>query len=187
MYSARKRKGKNKKKASPKQQTTGEIQRYFSSTHEASPATKMVDPTRFVHHEGLPFRIPLILQRPRVLQAGFDTPAVFRSDPQGSQNLPLTLRADAELRVLLQALPTRSDIEALIGKFEASNCKELMVVKKSVKVLSDWMESGGSSWQLCRNGCLWWRPNRHRRQLRYSPNSSSLKNLKIAAGETIYG
>lgn len=49
--------------------------------------------------------------------------AVFHSDSQDSLHQPLTLRAGAELRALLQALPTRTDIEALIGRLEAIHRK----------------------------------------------------------------
>lgn len=74
-----------------------------------------------------------------------DTPAVFHSDPQSSQHQPLTLRADAELRALLQAFTTRSNIETLIGRLEATQRKELATVKKDVKALSNRLGAGEAS------------------------------------------
>lgn len=47
--------------------------------------------------------------------------------------------------MLLQALPTRSDTEALVGSLEASHCKEIMAVRKKVNALSNRMGTGESS------------------------------------------
>lgn len=57
-------------------------------------------------------------------------PDILHPDLQSSQHQPLTLRADAELWALLQALPTRSDIKALISKLEATHHRELVAMKK---------------------------------------------------------
>lgn len=54
------------------------------------------------------------------------------------------LQADDELRALLRALPTRTDMEALISKLEATHCKEMAVVKNDVKALADRMDAGES-------------------------------------------
>lgn len=80
MYSAGKRKGKNKKKPSPKPQKSGEILRYFREIQEAFPTAKMADPALLSFHEGQlltdPSASPTTLS---VSERGLDTPAVFCS------------------------------------------------------------------------------------------------------------
>lgn len=101
---------------------------------------------------------PLNVQQPRdpsvspsssfAPEVDFNTPAVFSSNPQESQHphlTPLTPRADAELRVLLQALPTRSDIETLVGRLEATHRKEITAVWQEVRTLTEWMGAEESS------------------------------------------
>lgn len=113
------------KKTTHTPRAEGEIQRFFTQTQEAPKLAKMADHTTS-HHEGTH------PQEPSVSPAASDasevyseTQAVFHSEPQYSQQQPLTLRADTKLQALLQALPTRMDIEALIGKLEATHQKEM--------------------------------------------------------------
>lgn len=62
-----------------------------------------------------------------------DTPAALRSDPPVSSQKPPTLRVDAELKFLLQALPTKADIKALIDRLEETHRQELQDIKKDVQ------------------------------------------------------
>lgn len=55
------------------------------------------------------------------------------------------LGADAELKAILQALPTRSDIEALVRRVEAAHRKEIRAVKQEVQALNTRLTSGESS------------------------------------------
>lgn len=61
-----------------------------------------------------------------------NTPPAPSTDPQNFPHLSLTYRADAELKSILQALPTKADIEALVGHVETANRKELRAVKQKV-------------------------------------------------------
>lgn len=74
-----------------------------------------------------------------------DIPAAFLSDPRGLPCPTLTYRADAELRSLLQALPTRADIEALIGRVEEMHRQELRAVKTDVQALTTRLATGEST------------------------------------------
>lgn len=58
---------------------------------------------------------------------------------------PLMFGADEELRAILQALPTKADIETLIGRVEAAHRKELHAVKQEVHSLSDRLTAGETS------------------------------------------
>lgn len=49
------------------------------------------------------------------------------------------------LRALLRDLPTRSDIEAWVGKLEAAHRKYITAVRKAIKQLTDRVDSGESS------------------------------------------
>lgn len=66
-------------------------------------------------------------------------------EPSQTPHKPLTLRVDAELRALLQALPIRADIEAIVSRLEASHSQEIAVLRQEVQTLSDRMDSGESS------------------------------------------
>lgn len=70
----------------------------------------------------------------------------FHPDPgEPSQPFSQTYRADTELRSLIQALPTKADIVALIGTVEAAHRKELNAVKLEVKALTTRITPGESS------------------------------------------
>lgn len=58
---------------------------------------------------------------------------------------PATHRDDSDLRSLLQALPSKVDTEALIGRVEAAHRQELRVVRKEVQAISSRMTAGESS------------------------------------------
>lgn len=49
---------------------------------------------------------------------------------------PCSLQMEAELRAFLQALPTKSDMQLIIGCLEEKHCKEIQVVRKDVQSLS---------------------------------------------------
>lgn len=59
--------------------------------------------------------------------------------------MPITFRADAELKAILQALLTRADIEALVGKVEAAHKREIRAVKQDVQALSTRLSAGECS------------------------------------------
>lgn len=147
MCSAGKQRGKHQKKTSPKPSTSGEIQKFLSNAHGASPATKMADATMpGPHNEWQPQDPTTSLPLSVAPDMDFTTPAVFRPDSQKHAQSPHTpLRADVKLRALLQALPTRSDIEAIVSRLEATHRKEIEVVRQEVQTLSDRMGSGESS------------------------------------------
>lgn len=78
-----------------------------------------------------------------MMEAGPGTPAVFGPDPGDSFHphlTPLTLRADAELRALLQALPTRADMESLASRLETS--KDIEAVRTDINSLTEQMGVG---------------------------------------------
>lgn len=52
---------------------------------------------------------------------------------------------DAELRVLLHALPTKADIESLIGRLEEQHHKDLKEVKWDMQSISTWLTTVESS------------------------------------------
>lgn len=134
MHSSKKKKAKkNIKSTKPSQSapSASEIQRFFHITQLNSPELMMTD-TR-----AAPLVSPISHDSPTspAVSSGSeaypDIPPAFLSDPQGSPPSPsLTYHADTELRSLLQALPTKADIEALIGKVKAAHRQELQVVKK---------------------------------------------------------
>lgn len=54
-----------------------------------------------------------------------------------------------DLKTLIQALPTRADIETLIGKVEAAHCKELELelVRGELQILAERVTDGESAYQ----------------------------------------
>lgn len=73
-------------------------------------------------------------------------PTDLRSDyGEPSQPLLQSPGMAAELRLLLQALPTKADIAALIDKVETAHRKELSVMKADVQALTTRVEMGESS------------------------------------------
>lgn len=76
--------------------------------------------------------------------AGF--PPDFRSSGnERSQPPHLGTGVDAELRSILQALPTKADIAALIATVEATHRTEMKAVRAEVSALATRMKSGESS------------------------------------------
>lgn len=70
------------------------------------------------------------------------------SGSTGSQSpsaYPPTLQVDAELQALLHALPTKVDIESLIGRLEKQHRKDLIEVKRDMQSLSTRLTSEESS------------------------------------------
>lgn len=83
---------------------------------------------------------------------GSRSPVLYTGSPAASTSnqgpLPYlqgTFGADEELKAILRALPTRADIEALVGRVEAAHKKEIHEVKQDVKTLSARLTSGESS------------------------------------------
>lgn len=73
-------------------------------------------------------------------------PSVLRSDyGEPSQPPSQQPRVDAELRSLLQALPTKADIVVLIATVEAAHRKEMNAVKADVGALTARVETGEAS------------------------------------------
>lgn len=58
---------------------------------------------------------------------------------------PCTLQLDSDLRALLQALLTKSDIELLIGRIEENHSKEMHGVKSEVQSLFTRLSAGEST------------------------------------------
>lgn len=82
---------------------------------------------------------------PCTLDSDLATPAVFRCDSQTSPLLhltSLTLHADAELRALLWALPTRADFEYLASRLEASHRRNIAAVCSDITALTERMGAG---------------------------------------------
>lgn len=73
------------------------------------------------------------------------SPAAPSTDPRSTLYLPLIYRSDEELNSILQALPTKADIEALVGRVEASHKKETWSVKQEVQSLNTRLTAGESS------------------------------------------
>lgn len=56
-------------------------------------------------------------------------------------------RVDSKVRTLLQALPTKSDIEILIGRLEKKHSEEMQEFKKDVQSLTAKLTAGGLLWR----------------------------------------
>lgn len=72
-------------------------------------------------------------------------PAVFGPESQDltyPHSTPLTLRADAELRALLQALPTRANMESLANRLETSHRQDIAAVRSDITMLTERMGAG---------------------------------------------
>lgn len=147
MYSAGKRRGRCQKRVSPKPHRNGDIQRFLLSNPGTPPTAKMADATRTGPHDARqPQTTPARTPTPATQNLDNTVPAIFHTDSQESiSHAPLTLRADAELRALLQALPTRADIEAILNRLEESHKQEIAAVRHDVQTLSERMDSGETS------------------------------------------
>lgn len=127
-------------KSSPSTPSVGEIQRLFLLSQMNSPVHKMADTC------GEQERVHDSPNSPAVSSRSdpcLGIPSAFTTDtesPPHSSSQPC--RVDAELRSLLQELPTKADIEALIGKVEAVHRKELKAVKADVQAFSTRLPSG---------------------------------------------
>lgn len=71
------------------------------------------------------------------------TPAIFHTDMAGPSQCPGHLEDD--LRAMLQALNTKSDIETLILHIEEAHSRAIQEVKAELHPLSDRMDSGEAS------------------------------------------
>lgn len=143
--SKRNRNSTKGKKWTPAAPSPGEIQRFFQLPQSGSLEFKMAD-TCASRSEGLD-----LLAYP-ASPAGSSSseiyptiPPAFLSDPRNSLHLPLTYRADAELKSILQALPMKADIEDLIGRVEATHRKEHCAVKQDVQPLTTRLMAGETS------------------------------------------
>lgn len=141
-HPGKKKKGKGSKKTKPYTATRQRIQCYFTNIQEAPPEAKMGD-LDTLHHMERQSRDPTTSPVASMESEAFlDTPGVFHSDSQGKQHQALTLRADAKLGTLLQALPKRSDIKALISRLEATHRKELAEVRTDIKSITTYLSTG---------------------------------------------
>lgn len=126
----------------------GEIQWLFQLSQSGSPEFKMAD-SHASHSAGLdPLAYPAYPASPTgplSLEIYPNTPPPLLMDLRNSPHLPLTYRADVELKSILQALPTKADIEALIGCVEATHRKELRAIKQEVHTLTTRLTAGGFS------------------------------------------
>lgn len=65
-------------------------------------------------------------------------PAAFRSDVV----TPTQSQLDMDLRAILQSLPTRADIEALIMRIEESHNRDIQEVRTKLHTVADLVTSG---------------------------------------------
>lgn len=72
-----------------------------------------------------------------------DTPAAFRSEMAGPSQQTSSLLED--LRSILQALPTKADIEALVSRIEEAHSHDIQEVKEEVQSLAIRVETGETS------------------------------------------
>lgn len=138
---------KNKKKNSPVISTPalGDFQRLFGRSSSGSPEFKMAEP-RFSLSQSPDLVAgpdPSEGSRSPILYPNSSVPA--ESEAPGTPHRPFMLGADAELKAILQALPTRADIEALVGRVEAARKKEIRAVKQEVQALNTHLTAGESS------------------------------------------
>lgn len=143
MHSARKKltkKTTKAAKASPSTSSSGEFQRLFKLKH---PEHKMAE-TRATQEElQASYMAP---DSPTMSETYSELPNEFLSETRRSSHCPpATHRDDSDLRSLLQALPSKVDTEALIGRVEAAHRQELRVVRKEVQAISSRMTAGESS------------------------------------------
>lgn len=139
MLSAKRRKAKSNTKATRTlclSKPKGEIQRFFPSSQAFSPQYKMAEP-RDSHRESSETQDPRPHPQPPRLTMPCQTSAIFCLDLQSPSLHPLTLCADAELRALLRALPTKTDIETLIARLKELHRQDLQAVMSDVQCLSD--------------------------------------------------
>lgn len=73
-----------------------------------------------------------------------DTPPDLRPDIQGSPQYPCTTQMVMEMRTLLRALPTKSDIEA-DTRLEEQHRQDIQGVKQDIQSLSSRLTTGESS------------------------------------------
>lgn len=135
---------RNKKKTSlaPNTPAIGDLQRLFGRSRSGSPELKMADP--WSSRSQTPDRMvtPDISEGSRSPKLYANSPDPAEVDLNRSPRQPFMVGADAELKAILQALPTRADIEALVGKVEAAHRKELRAVKQEVQLLNTRLSSG---------------------------------------------
>lgn len=118
------------------------IQRYFRDTQHSSPGAIVTAPrvsNKEMNTGGLSGSA-----MPSTLHGDLPgTPAVFRWDTmEPTQNRS---HLDEDLRSLLQALPTRVDIEALIVRIEEAHSRDITEVRADLHTLTDRVASGESS------------------------------------------
>lgn len=76
------------------------------------------------------------------------SPATSSAHPWSEGPLPPSYRTDPELMAILQALPTKTDIESLVGRVEAAHRKGIQAMKQEVQSLSTRLAAGESSLSL---------------------------------------
>lgn len=57
--------------------------------------------------------------------------------PSGSEASAMSLQADADIRTLLRALPTKANMEALMMKMEKQHCRDFHGLRSEVNSLDD--------------------------------------------------
>lgn len=70
--------------------------------------------------------------------------SIISKSPSYTSYQPV-LQVDEALRALLQALPTKADIEAPILQFEDAHCREIQVVQTEVQLPTDRMAAEESA------------------------------------------
>lgn len=134
MLSAKRQKAKSNLQATQAAKSGGEVQRFVPSSQTASPDPKIAEPHGLLHEASDPPVSPAVSSE---LEAYSDAPAASCLGPPDFSHQPLTLQTDDELRNLLQALPTKTDIKALIDRLEETYRLELQKVKKDMQAPSD--------------------------------------------------
>lgn len=130
MPSAKKRKTKGSKQTPKPKAAGGTLDHFLQNTPTASPDLKMAELRSFSHEASGPHTQPVSPAVSSASDAYSDTPPDLRADLQGSPLHPSSLQMILELRTLLQALPTRMDIEALITRLEEQHLRDIQRINR---------------------------------------------------------
>lgn len=152
MQSAKRHRTRASIRGTPTGKSPGEIRRYFLQVQGSYPGTKVTAPRGSPHgeHQRAPRQAeayPTPDSRPAPILPT-DSHGEPQKDVMSSPQPPAPVLIDHDIRSLLQALPTRSDIEALILKLEETHRRDIQEVRGEISNLTERVSTGESSASL---------------------------------------
>lgn len=133
MLAAKRYRTRSSARATRSHTSQDETDRFFPGAHRTTPGTIVAVPRVSGQNTPIMPDLPASPGSSSIPDSLQETPAIFRPDMSAGTNSPLRgemSRLDGDIRTLLQALPTKQEIEALIRRVEEAQLRDIQAVRE---------------------------------------------------------